>query len=64
MKEKKRERESQMENEMESCYHVTGGHGAGQGAEWAIRGQHNGVVIAREQTFHKADPGSVLEERR
>lgn len=45
---KELERESQMEREMESWYHVTGGHGAGQCAEWAIRGQHNRVVMAGE----------------
>lgn len=30
---------------------------AGQGAEWAIKGQHN-----KEQTLYKADSGSVREE--
>lgn len=50
-------RESQMENEMESCYHVTGRHSSGQGAQWAIKRQHNRVVMAREKHY-EPDPGS------
>lgn len=44
---------------MASYYHVTGGHGAIRGAEWAIKGQRSGVAMARERTLHK-----TLEERR
>lgn len=54
----KENRKKQMGKENERCYHVTGGHGAGQGAERAIKGHHNTV------TLHKADPGSALEGRR
>lgn len=52
-------RESQMENEMESCYRVTGSHSAGQ---WAIKKQHNRVVMAREQHY-EPDPGSGKKMR-